>query len=75
MDDQTSNVSAWIGLTAVGPDGGKIGKIQDVYADDDTGQSQTHALTKDHVSHLLRPRTQGETDSNLLSALLDGVGN
>jgi hypothetical protein len=28
----------WIGLTAIDPEGNKIGKIHDVYADDQSGQ-------------------------------------
>src|SRR3954467_12067550 len=45
MGDGISNVNSWIGLTAVGPDGDKIGKINDVYADDDTGQPEWLAVT------------------------------
>jgi uncharacterized protein (TIGR02271 family) len=45
MGAEMSDVSSWIGLTAVGPDGDKVGKINDVYADDDTGRPEWLAVT------------------------------
>jgi uncharacterized protein (TIGR02271 family) len=33
-----NDLRAWVGRTAIGPDGGKIGKIGEVYVDDATGQ-------------------------------------
>jgi hypothetical protein len=45
MGVEMSDVSSWIGLTAVGPDGDKVGKINDVYADDDTGRPECVAVT------------------------------
>src|SRR5215213_953308 len=38
-------LSGWIGRTAVDRDGDKVGKIADVYLDDDTGQPEWLAVT------------------------------
>jgi hypothetical protein len=42
---QTTPYGDWIGRTAVDPDGEKVGKIHDVYADDTSGQPEWLALT------------------------------
>jgi uncharacterized protein (TIGR02271 family) len=42
---QTTPYGDWIGLTAVDPDGEKVGKIHDIYADDETGEPEWLALT------------------------------
>jgi stress response protein YsnF len=41
----TDAYAGWIGLVAVDPDGDKIGKIHDVYADDVSGQPEWLAVT------------------------------
>jgi uncharacterized protein (TIGR02271 family) len=42
---QTTPYGDWVGRTAVDPDGEKVGKIHDVYADDTSGQPEWLALT------------------------------
>jgi len=39
-----NDVNSWIGQDAVGPDGGKIGAIQDIYLDEETGQPEWVAV-------------------------------
>jgi len=46
MDDiAAAQVGDWIGKTVIDPDGDKIGKVKDVYLDDDTGQPEWLAIT------------------------------
>ncbi len=42
---ESSELSRWVGRTAVDRDGDKVGKIADVYLDDDTGQPEWLAVT------------------------------
>lgn len=44
-DMSSTDLSSWVGRTAVDRDGDKIGKIADVYLDDDSGQPEWLAVT------------------------------
>jgi len=65
-DAGTTDYRGWIGRTAVDRSGNKIGRIEDVYADDDTGQAEWLAvhtgLFGSHVSFvpLQGAQTQGD---------------
>src|SRR3954447_19604979 len=45
MTTDTTQLSAWIGRELYDNDGDKIGKITDIYADEDTGQPEWLAVT------------------------------
>lgn len=44
MSLDTPEVSNWVGRTACAPDGGKIGRIEDVYLDEQTGKPEWLAV-------------------------------
>ncbi len=44
MTDTQNDLQGWIGRTAVDPDGDKIGKIEEIYVDDATGQPEWLAI-------------------------------
>jgi len=44
MTLSTNEVSSWVGRTACEPDGGKIGRIEDIYLDEETGQPEWVAI-------------------------------
>jgi uncharacterized protein (TIGR02271 family) len=62
--------TGWIGRTAVDPNGDKVGKIEDIYADDDTGQPEWLAVHTgtfgSHVSFVPLQGAQVQGDSLVL---------
>jgi len=44
VTDIESKYAGWIGREAVGEDGGKIGKVEEIYLDDETGQPEWLAI-------------------------------
>ena len=44
MTDVESEYAGWVGREAVGEDGAKIGKVQEIYLDDQTGQPEWLAI-------------------------------
>jgi len=45
MNVDTKELSSWVGRTASGPDGGKIGKIEDIYLDEETRKPEWLAVS------------------------------
>ena len=41
----SAQVGEWVGKSAIDPDSEKIGKIKDIYLDDDTGEPEWLAIT------------------------------
>ncbi len=45
MTMSTQDIKGWVGRTAVGPQGEKIGKVTDIYLDEQTNQPEWLAVT------------------------------
>ncbi len=45
MTMTTQDIQGWVGRTAVGPQGEKIGKVTDIYLDEETNQPEWLAVT------------------------------
>lgn len=74
---RTTDYTSWIGRTAVDRSGAKIGKVEDIYADDDTGQPEWLAVTTglfgSHVSFVPLRGAQAQGDDLMVAYDKDTV--